>query len=86
MKVVIELSLEHHASLLRHANENSPAFSMLQNGVKVSRPDNESQTEAIMVVCDQEQADMLRHSAAHFCPAAVPEIDSAIRLSRFVVP
>jgi hypothetical protein len=83
MKVVIELSLEHHASLLKHASENSPAFSTLQNGVKISRANNGSEDEVIVVVCDQEQADMLRHSAAHFCPNALPAIDKAVRFARF---
>jgi hypothetical protein len=86
MKVVIELPLEHHASLLKYANENSPAFSMLQNGVKLSRSNKGVQTDVVVVLCDEEQAKMLRQSAAHFCLAAVPEIDKAIRLARFVIP
>jgi hypothetical protein len=85
MKVVIELALEHHAALLKHANENSPAFSTLKNGVKLSRSDKGVDTEVIVVLCDQEQAGMLRHSAAYFCPAAVHQIDKAIRLARFTI-
>ena len=86
MKVVIELPFEHHALLLKYASENSPAFSMLKNGVKLSRGENGVQTELVVMLCDEEQANMLRRSAAHFCPNAVAEIDRAIRLSRFKLP
>jgi hypothetical protein len=39
--------------------------------------------EVIVILCDEEQAEMLRQVANHFCPQAVPEITRWIKRVRF---
>jgi hypothetical protein len=85
MKIVIELSLEHHARLLKYANEASPVYSTLKNGVKIAHSDG-VQSEFIVILCDEEQAEMLRQVANHFCPEAVPDIARWIKVARFELP
>ena len=85
MKIVIELPLEHHRRLLKYANEASPVYSTLKNGVKIARSDD-NQSEDIVILCDEEQAEMLRQVANHFCPEAVPEIARWIKMARLELP
>ena len=85
MKIVIELSPEYHDRLLKYANEASPVYSTLKNGVKIARSDGD-QSEVIVILCDEEQAEMLRQVANHFCPQAVPEISRWIKVARFELP
>ena len=85
MKIVIELPLEHHQRLLKYANEASPVYSTLKNGVKIAHSDD-GQSEVIVILCDEEQAEMLRQVANHFCPEAVPEIARWIKVARFELP
>jgi hypothetical protein len=83
--MVIELPLEHHERLLKYANEASPVYSTLKNGVKIAHSDG-GQSEIIVILCDEEQAEMLRQVANHFCPQAVPEIARWIKVARFELP
>ena len=71
MKPVIALPIEHYESLLKRATEDSPLFFRLKNAIKMAN--------TIVVRCDSEQAHMLLQVAKHFCPAAVPYIEKAIR-------
>jgi hypothetical protein len=68
----LSLSIEHYESLLKRASEDSPLYFRLKNALKIAN--------TIVVRCDPEQADMLLQVAKHFCPAAVPHIERAIRL------
>jgi hypothetical protein len=81
VKVVIEFPLEHHGRILKYANEASPVYSTLKNGVKIAHSDGQS--EIIVILCDEEQAEMLQQVAKHFCPEAVPEITRSIRVACF---
>jgi len=76
MKPLIELSIEHHEALLKHASENSPVYFRLKNSVK-------TEANIIAVLCTVDEAAMLLQVAKHFCPNAVPPIEQAIRLARF---
>jgi hypothetical protein len=53
-------------------------YSTLKNGLKIT-PSDGGQSEVIVILCDEEQAEMLRQVANHFCPQAVPEITRWIR-------
>lgn len=75
IEVLIELSNEHHHSLLKRASETSPVYFRLKNAVK-------TESDAILVPCSGEEADMLLQVAKHFCPAAVPIIQAAIKASQ----
>jgi hypothetical protein len=85
VKIVIELPLEHHHRLLKYANEASPVYSTLKNGVKIAHP-GDGESEVIVILCDEEQAEMLRQVANHFCPEAVPEIARCIKVARVELP
>ena len=85
MKIVIELSPEYYNRLLKYANEASPVYSTLKNGVKIARSEG-SQSEVIVILCDEEQAEMLRRVANHFCPQAVPEMERWIKMARLELP
>ena len=76
MKPLVEISIAHYESLLKYAGETSPLYLRLKNAV---------QTEAntIGILCDLDQAQMLRGVAKHFCPAALPQIEKSIRLAAF---
>lgn len=74
MKPLVELSIEHHELLLKYANESSPLYFRLKNAVK-------TEANTIAVLCDLEEAEMLRSVAQHFCPNALPQIEKAIRLA-----
>jgi hypothetical protein len=84
VKVVIEFPLEHHGRILKYANEASPVYSTLINGVKIAHSDGQS--EIIVILCDEEQAEMLQQVAKHFCPEAVPKIIRSIRVARSELP
>jgi hypothetical protein len=77
MKPLIELSTEQYGALLKGAAETSPLHATLKNGVK-------TQAETIAILCELDEAEMLRHLAKTFCPDAVPQIENAIRLVRRV--
>jgi hypothetical protein len=72
MKPLIELSIEHYEALLKQAAETSPLYSRLTNAVKTQK--------TIAILCDLDEAEMLRHMAKTFCPDAVTQIEKAIRL------
>jgi hypothetical protein len=71
-KILIELSPEHHHSLLKRASENSPVYFRLQNAVK-------TEANSILVPCDHAEAEMLLQVAKHFCQEAVAAIEAAIK-------
>ena len=75
MKPLIALSLEHYGALLKGAAETSPLYAILKNGVK-------TQAETIAILCELDEAEMLRHLAKSFCPDAVPQIENAIRVAQ----
>jgi hypothetical protein len=85
VKIVIELSVDYHHRLLKYANEASPVYSTLKNGVKIAHSDS-ARSEVVVILCDEEQAEMLRQVADHFCPEAVPEITRWIKVARFELP
>jgi hypothetical protein len=86
MKIVIELSPEHHAVLLKHVVQNSPVFPALKSGFKLSRSEKGVEKDLVAVLCDEEEAKLLRDFATQFCRAATTEIDKAILLARFKMP
>ena len=75
MKPLIELSIEHYEALLKYASETSPLYLRLKNAVK-------TEANTIAILCDVDEAEMLREVAKHFCPNAVPQIEKAIRLAQ----
>lgn len=86
MKILIQLSLDHHEVLLKHAAEESPAYSIPNKRVKMPVVNDSARAEVIVILCDEDQAEMLRESAKHFCPDDVPQIEKWIRIARFDVP
>ena len=72
IKILIEISAEQHHSLLKRASEVSPVYSRLKNAVK-------TESDTILVPCNDGEAEMLLQVAKHFCPEAVPPIEAAIR-------
>ena len=81
-KIVIQLSPEQHQRLLKYASEASPAYSTLKNGLIVDRSDG-VQSRVIVILCDEDRAQMLRQSAKYFCPQAVPQIENRVPLAHF---
>jgi hypothetical protein len=80
-KMVIQLSPEQHRSLLKYASEASPAYSALKNGLMMRHPGGVR--SRIVIVCDEYSVRMLRQSAKHFCPQAVPQIENWVPLAKF---
>jgi len=76
VKPLIEFSTEQYESLLKRANEASPVYFRLKNGVKI-------EPGTVAVLCNVTEAAMLLLVAKRFCPDAVPQIEKAIRLARF---
>jgi hypothetical protein len=74
-KPLIELSLDHYDCLVKVANQNSPLYFRLKNAVKMDGKVN--------VLCEAEEAEMLRQVAKYFCPHAVPQIEEAITRAQF---
>jgi hypothetical protein len=74
MKPLIELSAEQYNALLKEAAEISPLYSKLKNAVK-------TEANTINVLCEVDEADMLRHMAKRFYPDAIPQIEKAIRVA-----
>jgi hypothetical protein len=72
IKVLIEMSPEHHHSLLKRASETSPVYFRLKNAVK-------TESNTILVPCNDGEAEMLLQVAKHFCPDAVSPIEAAIK-------
>jgi hypothetical protein len=75
MKPLIELSVEQHEALLKYASETSPLYLMLKNSVKTD-------ANAIAILCDLEEAEMLRAVAKQYCPNDLPQIEKAIRVAQ----
>jgi hypothetical protein len=71
VKPLVEISIEQYESLLKYASETSPLYLRLKNAVK-------TEANTIAILCDLNQARMLRAVAKHFCPDAVPQIEKAI--------
>jgi hypothetical protein len=74
-KVLIEISSEHHHSLLKRASEASPVYFRLKNAVK-------TESDTILIPCDAGDAEMLLQVAKHFCPDAISPIEAAIKASQ----
>ncbi|HSF57010.1 MAG TPA: hypothetical protein VLD83_02975 [Candidatus Binatia bacterium] len=74
-KILLEMSPEHHHSLLKRASESSPVYFRLKNAVK-------TESNTILVPCDDEEAEMLLQVAKHFCPDAISPIKAAIKAAR----
>jgi hypothetical protein len=72
VEVLIEISTDHHHSLLKRASEASPVYFRLKNAVK-------TESDTILIPCDAGEAEMLLQVAKHFCPDAVPAIEAAIK-------
>lgn len=72
IKVLIEMSPEHHHSLLKRATETSPVYLRLKNAVK-------TESDTILIPCNGGEAEMLLQVAKHFCPDAVSPIEAAIK-------
>jgi hypothetical protein len=75
IKVLVEMSPEHHYALLKRANEDSPVYFRLKNAVK-------TESDTILVPCSGVEAEMLLGVAEHFCPDAVSPILAAIKAAR----
>jgi hypothetical protein len=73
MKPLVELSIEHYESLLKYASPISPLYFRMKNAVM-------PQPDTVAILCDLDEAEMLRQVAKHFCPDAVPQIEKAIRV------
>ena len=74
MKPLIELSVADHESLLKYARETSPLYLRLKNAVK-------TEANTIEILCEIEEAELLRGAAKVCCPDAVPRIEKAIGAS-----
>jgi hypothetical protein len=72
VEVLIEISTDHHHSLLKRASEASPVYFRLKNAVK-------TESDTILIPCDAGEAEMLLQVAKHFCPDGVPAIEAAIK-------
>lgn len=72
VKILIEISPEHHHSLLKRASEASPVYFRLKNAVK-------TESNTILIPCDHGEAEMLLQVAKHFCPDVVSAIEAAIK-------
>jgi hypothetical protein len=75
IEVLIEMSPEHHHSLLKRASETSPVYFRLKNAVK-------TESDTILVPCSGDEAEMLLQVAKHFCPDAVSSIEAAIKAAQ----
>jgi hypothetical protein len=75
IKVVIEMSPEHHHALLKRASESSPVYFRLKNAVK-------TESNMILVPCRNGEGEMLLDVAKHFCPEAVRPIETAIKAAQ----
>lgn len=75
IEVLIEMSAEHHHSLLKRASETSPVYFRLKNAVKTD-------ADTILIPCNGDEAQMLLQVAEHFCPEAVSVIQGAIQAAR----
>ena len=74
LKPLVEISIAHYESLLKYAGETSPLYLRLKNAVK-------TEANTIVILCDLDQAQMLRGVAKHFCPDALPQIEKSITLA-----
>jgi hypothetical protein len=77
VKPLIELSIEDYESLLKYVSQTSPLYLRLKNLVK-------TEANTIAVLCDLDEAEMLRHVAKQVCPDAVPQIEKGIRIAQRV--
>jgi hypothetical protein len=75
IEVLIEISADHHHSLLKRASEASPVYSRLKNAVK-------TESGTILVPCNGDEAEMLLQVAKRFCPEVGSVIQAAIKASR----
>jgi hypothetical protein len=75
LKVLIEMSNDHHHALLKRASEASPLYFRLKNAVK-------TESNTILVPCDDGEAEMLLQVAKHFCPDAISPIQAAIKAAQ----
>ena len=64
IQVLIAVSPDHHHALLKRASETSPVYFRLKNAVK-------TESDIILVPCNDDEAKMLLEVAKHFCPEAV---------------
>ena len=72
---MVEISIPHYESLLKHASETSPLYRRLKNAVK-------TEENTIAILCDPYESEMLRAVAKYFCPDAIAQIEKAIRLAQ----
>jgi hypothetical protein len=83
MKVLIEIYPVQYDSLLRRVTEEAAIYSTLKNAVKVQRSSGGMEQEIMAILCDADDAEMLRQAAQEYCPEVVPQIENKMRLPRF---
>ena len=82
MKILIEISCGDYDSLASRISEESAAYSVLKNGVKIHSTEAGRPPETIMIVCEEDEAASLLQVSQQLCPGAASQIEESIKLSR----
>ena len=68
MKILIEISCGDYDSLVSRVSEESAAYSVLKNGVRIRSTESGRPPETIMIVCEEEEAASLLQLSKQLCP------------------
>ena len=67
---------------MSRVSEESAVYSVLKNGVRIRSTEAGRPPETIMIVCEADEAALLRQVSTELCPAAALQIEESIKLSR----
>ena len=82
MKILLEISVGDYDSLVSQVSVESLVYSVLKNGVKIRSAEADRPPEAIMIVCEEDEATTLLQLSQQVCPAAAAQIEASIKLSQ----
>lgn len=82
MKTLIEMPREHYDIFAAELDITSREYSILKNNIAGGGPETGPDRPNVEIVCDDEEAELLRNAATRVFPAALPEIKAAIDRAR----
>lgn len=82
MEIIIKLAPRSYKELRSHIPTRSPAHETIENATRIDHSVEGVLFAGYTLVCDDQQARIIRETAQRYCADAVPDIDKAIAAAR----
>jgi hypothetical protein len=82
MNVVVKLTPENYQALRNHISTNSPAHHAVETATRIEHAVEGVLFAGYNIACSEADARIILETARRHCPAAVFEIEKALRAAR----